>query len=86
MLVLSDGDLLAKTSTSPEVEEERFVEDIRAQFSYMLAHSGADGGAWLENVFGAGRGRPLVFRRGEAEAAAAAAVVAVAPGTVKNAH
>lgn len=81
MLVLPDRELLAQTSTSPEAEEERFVEDIRAQFSFVLAHSGADGRAWFENVFGAGRGKPLVFRRGEA--AAAAATVAVAPGTVK---
>ncbi|CAN0149888.1 unnamed protein product [Ectocarpus sp. 13 AM-2016] len=63
MLVLTDRELLAQTSTSPEAEDERFVADVRAQFSYMLAQSGADGQSWYENVFGAGRGRPLVFPR-----------------------
>lgn len=68
MLVLPARELLAKTSTSPEVEDERFVEDVRAQFSYMSAHSGPDGREWFKNVFGAGKGTPLVFRRGEAAA------------------
>ncbi|CAM9656568.1 unnamed protein product [Ectocarpus sp. 4 AP-2014] len=63
MLVLPDRELLAQTSTSPEAEDERFVADVRAQFSYMLAQSGADGQSWCENVFGAGGGRPLVFPR-----------------------
>ncbi|CAN0524491.1 unnamed protein product [Ectocarpus sp. 12 AP-2014] len=63
MLVLTDRELLAQTSTSPEAEDERFVADVRAQFSYMLAQSGADGQSWYENVFGAGGGRPLVFPR-----------------------
>ncbi len=63
MLVLPDHDLLAQTSTSPEAEDERFVADIRAQFSFMVAKSGAEGRAWFENIFGGGRGNPLVFPR-----------------------
>ncbi|CAM9488135.1 unnamed protein product, partial [Hapterophycus canaliculatus] len=57
MLVLPDRELLAQTSTSPEAEDERFVEDIRAQFSFMLAKCGARGEDWLANVFGIRRGK-----------------------------
>lgn len=70
MLALPDRELLARTSTSPEAEDERFVADIRAQLSFMVAQSGPDGRAWLENVFGGGRGTPLVFPRAEAGAGA----------------
>ncbi|CAM9501600.1 unnamed protein product, partial [Scytosiphon promiscuus] len=63
MLVLTDRDLLAQTSTSPEAEDERFVGDIRAQFSFMLAKCGARGQDWLPNVFGPRQGEPLVFPR-----------------------
>ena len=74
MLALPDRQLLAQTSTSPEAEDDRFVDDIRAQFSYMVAQSGPDGRAWLRNVFGGSRGGPLVFPRAGAGAARGAAI------------
>lgn len=66
MLALPDRELLAVTSTSPDVEDERFTTDVRAQFAYVLDNMGADGRGWWDNVFGGGRGRALVFPRCEA--------------------
>eukprot|EP00903_Cladosiphon_okamuranus_P008080 g7792.t2 len=82
MLALPDRQLLTQTSTSPEAEDERFVEDIRAQFSYMVAQSGPDGRSWLRNVFGGGRGSQLVFPRAAAAAAAARGGEEAAVGAV----
>lgn len=66
MLALSDRELLAVSSTSPDVEDDRFVADVRRQFRYILAHAGADGDGWWQNVFGGGRGSPLVYPRSTA--------------------
>lgn len=63
LLELPDQELLGLTSTSPDAEEERFVADVKSVYSYMLARSGIYGEEWLNNVFGEGRGTPLVFPR-----------------------
>lgn len=66
LLSLSDQDLLAVSSTSPDTEDSRFIDDARAQFRFILRHAGADGRQWAGSVFGGGEGKagkPLVFRR-----------------------
>lgn len=68
LLAFPDRDLLAVSSTSPEMEDSRFVQDVRAQFRFILRHAGVDGRGWWKSVFGdgnGGTGNPLVFRRGE---------------------
>ena len=80
LLSLSDRELLAVTSTSPEAEAESFVADVRSCISYVLNRTRPDGQGWLENVFGGGDGAPLVYPRvAVAAAAAAAAAAAVEP-------
>ncbi|CAM9518169.1 unnamed protein product [Ascophyllum nodosum] len=67
LLELPDRELLDASSTSPDVEDERFVADVRSQFSYILARVGPQGEGWLETVFGGGNGNPLVFPRASAD-------------------
>lgn len=63
LLELPDQELLDLTSTSPDAEEERFVADIKSLYSYVLARAGIYGEKWRRNVFGMGRGKPLVYPR-----------------------
>lgn len=59
----SDEEILAATSTSPETEDDRFVDDVRQHMTFVLQHAGPDGMGWWQSVFGGGMGHTLVFPR-----------------------
>lgn len=65
ILDLPDQELLAITSTSPDAEDDRFVVDVRTQYSYILKHVREDGEGWWGSVFGGGSGTALVFPRAD---------------------
>ena len=58
---LTDEELLKETSTSPEVEEEGYCDQVRASLNFMKDHS-------IKDIFGPADGRKvLLYKRSSKE-------------------